>query len=369
MLTLIPSRADTIPEIVRRAKPAVVEIVALNEKGSPTKLGTGFFISADGLVVTNCHVIQGANSLAAFDNHGALFGLERILACSADPDLAVLKFRAHDVSFLEGTHSVPVEGDKIIVIGNPTGLAGTVSDGIVSGIRENGSIIQITAPISPGSSGSPVLDENGKVIGVVEGQREGQNLNFAIAHWQIYEILKSGYQEFQKQQAAIAKQQEEQKRHDEIEDYARAWNQRVDAGEKFLAENAHKPGVKTLPSGLQYKIIKKGTGRKPKHSDIVETNYRGTTIDGKEFDSSAMHGTRSSFPVNGLIKGWNEALKMMPVGSKWVLYIPSNLAWGGDDDIALPRRWNTWLPYYLRDDIAPGETLIFEVELLGIRRP
>jgi S1-C subfamily serine protease len=92
LLTQTPSRADTIPEIVKRAKPAVVEIVALDEKGSPTKLGTGFFISADGLVVTNCHVIQGASSLAAFDNHGALFGLERILACSTDPDLAILGY-------------------------------------------------------------------------------------------------------------------------------------------------------------------------------------------------------------------------------------------------------------------------------------
>jgi S1-C subfamily serine protease len=105
LLGQLPARALTTPEIVKRAKPAVVEIVALDEKGSPTKLGTGFFISTDGLVVTNCHVIQGASSLAAFDNHGALFGLDHVLACSADPDLAILKFTAHDVSFLQPSRS------------------------------------------------------------------------------------------------------------------------------------------------------------------------------------------------------------------------------------------------------------------------
>jgi len=191
LLGQLPARAYTIPEIVKRAKPAVVEIVALDEKGSPTKLGTGFFIWEDGLVVTNCHVIQGATSLAALDNHGAVFSLDRVLACSTDPDLAVLKFTAHDVAFLHPRHSGEiVEGDKVIVIGNPTGLTGTVSEGIISALRENGSIIQITAPISPGSSGSPVLDEKGELIGIVTSQRqEGQNLNFAIAHWRISEVL------------------------------------------------------------------------------------------------------------------------------------------------------------------------------------
>jgi len=191
LLGQLPARADTIPEIVKRAKPAVVEIVALDEKGSPTKLGTGFFISADGLVVSNCHVIQGASSLAAFDNHDALFALDRILACSTDPDLAILKFTAHDVAFLQPHRSGELdEGDKVVVIGNPTGLTGTVSEGIISALRENGSIIQITAPISPGSSGSPVLDEKGELIGIVTSQRqEGQNLNFAIAHWRISEVL------------------------------------------------------------------------------------------------------------------------------------------------------------------------------------
>src|SRR5258708_1175025 len=189
LLTHATAWAETIPEIVRRAKPAVVEIVALNRKGSPTKFGTGFFISSDGQLITNFHVIDGASSLVAFDNQGARLSLERVMSEKdqdpIEPDLALLKFQVKDVPFLkvrELAHST--EGDKVIVIGNPTGLTGTVSGGIVSGFRTNGlgnPLIQITAPISPGSSGSPVLDENGEVIGVATlSSNQGQNLNFAI---------------------------------------------------------------------------------------------------------------------------------------------------------------------------------------------
>ena len=178
----MPLRADSIPEIVAKAKPAVVEIVAMDKDGSPTKLGTGFFVSSDGLVVTNFHVIQGATSLAAVNNNGALFLFENVVAQPASVDIAILKFQAHDVPFLSlGQSTNKVEGEKVIVIGNPTGLTGTVSDGIISAFRRNHSLIQITAPISQGSSGSPVMDENGQVIGVATLlSEEGQNLNFAI---------------------------------------------------------------------------------------------------------------------------------------------------------------------------------------------
>ncbi|HTU41150.1 MAG TPA: FKBP-type peptidyl-prolyl cis-trans isomerase [Candidatus Aquilonibacter sp.] len=125
-------------------------------------------------------------------------------------------------------------------------------------------------------------------------------------------------------------------------------------GEAFLAENKTKDGVKTLPSGLEYKILKEGTGPKPAASDTVECNYRGTLIDGKEFDSSAKHGGPATFPVSGVIKGWTEALQMMPVGSKWQLFIPADLAYG--DRGAGP-------------DIGPDSTLIFEVELVSIKQP
>jgi FKBP-type peptidyl-prolyl cis-trans isomerase FklB len=123
-------------------------------------------------------------------------------------------------------------------------------------------------------------------------------------------------------------------------------------GDTFLAANKTKEGVTTLPDGLQYKILKEGTGPKPTATDTVTVNYRGTLINGKEFDSSYKGGQPVSFPVNGVIKGWTEALQLMPVGSKWQLFIPPDLAYGDS-----PRPGG---------DIAPGDTLIFEVELLSI---
>ena len=123
-------------------------------------------------------------------------------------------------------------------------------------------------------------------------------------------------------------------------------------GEAFLAENKKKEGVKTLPSGLQYKVITDGKGKKPKESDTVTTHYRGTLIDGTEFDSSAKRGQPATFPVKGVIKGWTEALQLMKEGSKWQLFIPSDLAYGDRGAGA---------------QIGPNATLIFEVELISIQ--
>lgn len=124
------------------------------------------------------------------------------------------------------------------------------------------------------------------------------------------------------------------------------------AGAAFLEANKSKPGVVTLPSGLQYKIITAGTGPKPTASDTVVCNYRGTLIDGKEFDSSYKRGQPATFPVSGVIKGWTEALQLMPVGSKWQLFIPSDLAYGERSP---------------SPDLGPDSTLIFEVELISIQ--
>lgn len=123
-------------------------------------------------------------------------------------------------------------------------------------------------------------------------------------------------------------------------------------GDAFLVANKGKDGVVALPSGLQYKILKEGTGAKPAAADSVVCNYRGTLIDGKEFDSSYKRGQPATFPVSGVIKGWTEALQLMPVGSKWQLFVPADLAYG--DRGAGP-------------DIGPDSTLIFEVELLSIQ--
>ncbi len=122
------------------------------------------------------------------------------------------------------------------------------------------------------------------------------------------------------------------------------------AGEAFLAENKNKPGVVTLPSGLQYQILKEGTGAKPSDNDKVKCHYEGKLIDGSIFESSYQRGEPIDFNVTGVIRGWTEALKMMPVGSKWRLFIPSDLGYGDQGN----------------GKIQPGSTLIFEVELLDI---
>lgn len=123
-------------------------------------------------------------------------------------------------------------------------------------------------------------------------------------------------------------------------------------GEAFLAENKKKDGVVTLPSGLQYRIIKAGNGKMPAEADTVECRYRGTLIDGTEFDSSERTGKPATFKVAGVIPGWREALELMPVGSTWQLFIPSQLAYAEKGT---------------RGSIGPNETLIFEVELLAIK--
>src|SRR5438874_7771621 len=125
-------------------------------------------------------------------------------------------------------------------------------------------------------------------------------------------------------------------------------------GAKLLEENKKKPGVKTTASGLEYKVEKEGSGPQPKPTDMVTVNYRGTLIDGTEFDSSYKRGQPATFPVTGVIKGWTEALQLMPVGSKWQLFIPSNLAYGEQARSA---------------EIGPNATLLFELELISIEAP
>lgn len=125
-----------------------------------------------------------------------------------------------------------------------------------------------------------------------------------------------------------------------------------EAGEQFLAENMQREGVTRTDSGLQYEVIEAGTGDKPGATDTVVVHYRGTLVDGTEFDSSYKRGTPATFPVNGVIKGWQEGLQLMPVGSKWKLFVPSELAYGEQG---------------AGNSIGPNETLIFDVELMEIK--
>ena len=156
------------------------------------------------------------------------------------------------------------------------------------------------------------------------------------------EEMKSTMESFQKEMMAkmTKKREEDAKKNRE-------------AGEKFLAENKKKDGVKTTASGLQYKIVTEGKGEKPKETDTVVTHYRGTTIDGKEFDSSYKRNEPAEFPLAGVIKGWTEGLQLIPVGTTAEFYVPAELAYG---DNAPP-------------EIGPGQTLIFKVELLSIKAP
>jgi len=126
----------------------------------------------------------------------------------------------------------------------------------------------------------------------------------------------------------------------------------IEEGKNFLEENAKREEVKVLPSGLQYEIVTEGKGNLPKESDSVTTHYHGTFIDGKVFDSSVNRGEPSSFPVNGVIPGWVEALQLMPVGSKWKLFVPSDLAYGANPHPGGP--------------IEPYKTLLFDIELISI---
>jgi FKBP-type peptidyl-prolyl cis-trans isomerase len=146
------------------------------------------------------------------------------------------------------------------------------------------------------------------------------------------------------QKDRIAKQAEKQKQ---------AGEKNLQEGKAFLAENKEKEGVVTLESGLQYKVMTPGTGATPKAEDKVTTNYRGTLIDGTEFDSSYSRGKPATFPVKGVIKGWTEALQLMKEGAKWQLFIPSDLAYGERG---------------AGSKIGPNSTLIFEIELLSIEK-
>lgn len=126
----------------------------------------------------------------------------------------------------------------------------------------------------------------------------------------------------------------------------------LEKGEKYLAENKSKEGVKTTDSGLQYKVLKEGTGKNPGATDTVVCHYKGTTLDGKEFDSSYKRGEPAEFPLNRVIPGWTEGVQLMKEGAKYQFFIPSKLAYG---------------PRGAGSDIGPDETLIFEVELIKIK--
>ncbi|VAW58214.1 FKBP-type peptidyl-prolyl cis-trans isomerase FklB [hydrothermal vent metagenome] len=164
------------------------------------------------------------------------------------------------------------------------------------------------------------------------------------------EDMRTTMQTFQTAMMEMQKVEMEKKK---VENEAKAALNKTE-GEKFLTENKAKTGITTTDSGLQYKVITAGTGATPKATDTVVTHYKGTLIDGTEFDSSYKRDAPATFPVNGVIKGWTEALQLMKVGDKWQLFIPSELAYGDRG---------------AGKDIGPGQMLIFDIELLEIKQP
>jgi tetratricopeptide (TPR) repeat protein len=187
------SAQDLLPDLVRRIKPSAVAIETYDGRGEKLSRGSGFFIDTD-RVVTNRHVIEGAAKAEVHSSVGSVYPVKGVLAVDAEGDLAVLKVdpAADQIKPLPLDRTSPQEGESVVVIGNPLGLEGSVTNGIVSAVRDIptfGRIIQITAPISPGSSGSPVVNMQGQVIGVATLQiTSGQSVNFAIPSERISQL-------------------------------------------------------------------------------------------------------------------------------------------------------------------------------------
>jgi FKBP-type peptidyl-prolyl cis-trans isomerase FklB len=233
-----------------------------------------------------------------------------------------------------------------------------------------GVLIAGTRQLTLGAEDKPAFkDEKEKVsysLGVNIGnsiKRSGYDVDVDVVAGAIKDVIKGGELRMTDQQvreALMAYQRELNAKREE--ERKKAGEKNRQAGEAFLAENKKKPGIAThmveLPDGktaeFQYKVLTEGSGPYPKNNDTVSVNYRGTLIDGKEFDSSAKHGGPAKFQVNRVVKGWTEALQMMKPGSKWEVYLPSSLAYG---DAGSPPM------------IEPGATLIFEIELVGIDTP
>ncbi|HUE54870.1 MAG TPA: FKBP-type peptidyl-prolyl cis-trans isomerase [Candidatus Udaeobacter sp.] len=228
--------------------------------------------------------------------------------------------------------------------------------------KKTGQAPAAKTPGAPGTKSPAVLtlktekDKNSYAFGMNIGRGLRQNsvdIDPAILMRGIKDVLAGGktlLTDEQAQTTLTAIQNNLRKRQQDMRQQAGDTNKKE--GDAFLAENKTKDGVITLPSGLQYKVVKAADGPKPAATDSVVCNYRGTLINGTEFDSSYKRGQPATFPVGQVIKGWTEALQLMPVGSKWELYVPSDLAYGDRGAGA---------------NIGPNATLIFEVELLSIQ--
>ena len=251
----IPSSADQLDlrALAKRARPAVLLILGFDSSGRVIQTGSGFFASSDGRLVTNWHVIRGVSSAKAKTENGPVFDVTGVLIASPRLDVAVLQAQASDVPFLEiNREAAPEAGTRIAVIGSPVALEGTLSEGIVSADRQDpkgkGTWIQITAPVSPGSSGSPVLDEEARVVGMATLNSGGryQNINFARSAQDIVSILDvvpKGATAMSFTRAAMTSQ---------TADIVRGWVEQTPQKPVAAPSVAISPAiVQTMPSGSQ----------------------------------------------------------------------------------------------------------------------
>lgn len=216
------------------------------------------------------------------------------------------------------------------------------------------------AGVAQADGTNQLADENSRVsyaIGMMLGnnwKQQGLEVNPDIAS-QAIKAIQSGSPTLltpdEAQQTLMAFQQEFRAK--QMQKRTEQATKNKAEGDAFLAKNKDNPGVKVLPDGLQYQVITTGSGQVPTAADTVTVHYQGTLLDGTEFDSSYKRGQPAQFPVTGVIRGWTEALQMMPVGSKWKLFIPSELAYGEQGNRNIP----------------PNSTLIFEVELIDTKSP
>jgi FKBP-type peptidyl-prolyl cis-trans isomerase FklB len=236
-------------------------------------------------------------------------------------------------------------------------VAGTILLGSAIAQQTPAATTQTAPPASPSSSALPTQkDKASYAIGMNIGttlHKQSIDVDPKVLAQGLQDALAGGKTLLSEDEARTTLtelQGEMRKKQQEMMQQAADTNKKD--GAAFLAANKAKDGVVTLPSGLQYKILTAGTGPKPTATDSVVCNYKGTLVDGKEFDSSYKRGQPATFPVSGVIKGWTEALQLMPVGSKWQLVVPSDLAYGERGQ---------------GPDIGPNATLIFEVELISIK--
>jgi FKBP-type peptidyl-prolyl cis-trans isomerase FklB len=255
-----------------------------------------------------------------------------------------------------GTSAAPPGSTPAPAAKAQTGTGATTSGAKASGATAGTAVSKTGAAAKVPFTLKTGKDKQSYAIGVNIGKtmkRDGVNVDTSVVARGIRDALAGGKvlmtdEEIKATLTALST--ELKKNQDEKQRITGAANK--SAGEAFLATNKAKDGVVTLPSGLQYKIVKEGTGPKPTAADTVVCNYKGTLINGTEFDSSYKRGQAATFPVGGVIKGWTEALQLMPVGSKWELFVPSELAYG---------------PQSRSAEIGPNSTLIFDVELLSIQ--